>query len=49
MCWCLVSLNGVVQIAGTNYTVDTLGANIVFSSGDAPLNTDTVHILELPI
>ena len=45
----LVFLNGVAQIAGTNYTVDTLGANIVFSSGDAPLNTDTVHILELPI
>ena len=45
----LVFLNGVAQIAGTNYTVDSLGANIVFSSGDAPLNTDTVHILELPI
>ena len=45
----LVSLNGVVQIAGTNYTVDTNGANVVFSSGDAPLATDTVHILELPI
>jgi len=45
----LVFLNGVAQIAGTNYTVDTLGANIVFSSGDAPLNTDTVHVLELPI
>ena len=45
----LVSLNGVVQIAGTNYTVDTLGANIVFNSGDAPLSTDTIHILEMPI
>ena len=45
----LVFLNGVAQIAGTNYTVDTNGANVVFSSGDAPLSTDTVHILELPI
>ena len=46
---CLVFLNGVAQIAGTNYTVDSNGANIVFSSGDAPLSTDTVHILEMPI
>jgi len=45
----LVFLNGVAQIAGTNYTVDANGANVVFSSGDAPLATDTVHILELPI
>ena len=45
----LVFLNGVAQIAGTNYTVDSAGANVVFSSGDAPLSTDTVHILELPI
>jgi len=45
----LVFLNGVAQIAGTNYTVDSNGANVVFSSGDAPLSTDTVHILELPI
>ena len=45
----LVFLNGVAQIAGTNYTVDSNGANVVFNSGDAPLATDTVHILELPI
>ena len=45
----LVFLNGVAQIAGTNYTVDANGANVVFSSGDAPLSSDTVHILELPI
>ena len=45
----LVFLNGVAQIAGTNYTVDSLGANVVFSSGDAPLATDTVHIVEMPI
>ena len=45
----LVFLNGVAQIAGTNYTVDANGANVVFSSGDAPLAADTVHILELPI
>jgi hypothetical protein len=43
----LVFLNGVAQIAGTNYTVDSLGANVVFT--DAPQSTDTVHILELPI
>jgi len=46
---CLVFLNGVAQIAGTNYNVDSNGANIVFNSGDAPLASDTVHILELPI
>ena len=45
----IVFLNGVAQVPGTNYTVDTNGANVVFSSGDAPLSTDTVHILELPI
>ena len=45
----LVFLNGVAQIAGTNYTVDSLGANVVFSSGDAPLASDTVHIVEMPI
>jgi hypothetical protein len=45
----LVFLNGVAQIAGTNYTVDANGANVVFGSGDAPLGSDTVHIVELPI
>tara|TARA_Y100001970_G_scaffold99722_1_gene125395 strand:- start:7469 stop:11440 length:3972 start_codon:yes stop_codon:yes gene_type:complete len=45
----LVFLNGVAQIAGTNYTVDANGSNVVFTSGDAPLATDTIHILELPI
>ena len=45
----LVFLNGVAQIAGTNYTVDSNGANIVFSSGDAPLAADTIHIIEQPI
>ena len=45
----LVTLNGVAQIAGTNYSVDANGANIVFNAGDAPLTTDTIHILELPI
>ena len=44
-----VFLNGVAQIAGTNYSVDANGANIVFNAGDAPLTTDTIHILELPI
>ena len=43
----LVFINGVAQIAGTNYTVDSNGANVVFN--DAPLTTDTVHIVELPI
>jgi len=45
----LVFLNGVAQIAGTNYTVDNIGANIVFNVGDAPLGADKIHILELPI
>lgn len=43
----LVFLNGVAQIAGTNYTMDANGSNVVFT--DAPQSTDTVHILELPI
>ena len=42
----LVFLNGVAQIAGTNYTVDANGGNVVFSSGDAPQSTDTIHIVE---
>ena len=45
----IVCLNGVTQVGGQNYTVDTNGANVVFASGDAPLASDTVHILELPI
>jgi len=45
----LVFLNGVAQIAGTNYTVDANGANVVFASGDAPTSTDTIHIVEMPI
>ena len=45
----IVCLNGVTQVGGQNYTVDTNGANVVFASGDAPLSSDTVHILELPI
>ena len=45
----LVFLNGVAQIAGTNYTVNANGTSVVFTSGDAPQSTDTVHILELPI
>jgi len=45
----LVFLNGVAQIGGTNFTVDANGANIVFSAGDAPLGSDTIHIIELPI
>ena len=43
----LVALNGVIQIAGTDYTVDGTGANVVFT--DAPASSDTVHIKELPI
>ena len=43
----LVTLNGVVQIAGINYTVDANGANVVFT--DAPLASDEVHIKEFPI
>jgi hypothetical protein len=43
----LVFLNGVAQVAGTDYTMDANGSNVVFT--DAPQSTDTVHILELPI
>ncbi|QBQ74923.1 tail fiber protein [Cyanophage S-RIM4] len=43
----LVFLNGVVQVAGVDYTVDANGANIVFTT--APATTDVVHIIELPI
>ena len=57
----LVMLNGVVQVGGTetevntnntaNYYVDSNGANVVFgsASGDAPLSTDVLHIIEMPI
>ena len=43
----IVNLNGVTQVAGTDYTVDVNGANVVFT--DAPLTNDKVHIIELPI
>jgi len=43
----IVTLNGVTQVAGVDYTVDVNGANVVFT--DAPLTNDKVHILELPI
>ena len=43
----LVFLNGVVQVAGVDYTVDANGANIVFTT--APTSTDVVHIIEMPI
>ena len=45
----LVFLNGVAQVSGVNYTLDANGTNIVFAAGDAPLASDTIHILELPI
>ena len=45
----LVFLNGVAQVGGTDYTVDGTGSNIVFASGSAPLASDDVHIVELPI
>ena len=45
----LVFLNGVAQVGGTDYTVDGTGANIVFASGSAPLASDDIHIVEMPI
>ena len=45
----LVFLNGVAQVGGTDFTVDGTGANVVFASGSAPLSTDDVHIVEMPI
>jgi len=45
----LVFLNGVAQVGGTDYTVDGTGSNIVFASGSAPLASDDVHIVEMPI
>jgi hypothetical protein len=45
----LVFLNGVAQVGGTDYTVDGTGSNIVFASGSAPLASDDVHIIEMPI
>ena len=52
----LVFLNGVAQLGGTtaqvtasthNYSCS--GTNVTFGSGDAPLASDVVHIIELPI
>tara|TARA_R100001443_G_scaffold842_14_gene3314 strand:+ start:69 stop:4031 length:3963 start_codon:yes stop_codon:yes gene_type:complete len=45
----LVFLNGVAQVGGTDFTVDGTGANIVFAAGSAPLASDDVHIVEMPI
>jgi len=41
----LVSLNGVLQLQTTNYSV--IGSNIQF--GAAPAYSDTIQIIELPI
>ena len=41
----LVSLNGILQLQTTNYTV--VGSNIQF--GAAPEYSDTISIIELPI
>ena len=43
----LVFLNGVRQAPTDNYTVNANGSAVVMN--DAPLASDTVHILELPI
>ena len=43
----LVFLNGVRQAPTDNYTVNANGSSVVMN--DAPLASDTVHILELPI
>ena len=43
----LVFLNGVRQAPTDNYTVNANGSSVIMN--DAPLASDTVHILELPI
>ncbi len=43
----LVFLNGVRQAPTDNYTVNANGSAVIMN--DAPLASDTVHILELPI
>tara|TARA_B100001778_G_scaffold153773_1_gene126329 strand:- start:18587 stop:22567 length:3981 start_codon:yes stop_codon:yes gene_type:complete len=52
----LVFLNGVAQLGGTTAQVTAAthnyscsGTNVTFGSGDAPLASDVVHIIELPI
>jgi hypothetical protein len=45
----LVFINGIAQVGGVNYTVDSNGTNIIFTVGDAPLANEIVHIVELPI
>jgi len=45
----LVYINGVAQIGGVNFNVDSNGTNIVFDTGTIPQTGDTVHIIELPI
>jgi len=45
----LVFINGVAQIGGTNYNVDSNGTNVLFDQGTIPSNGDVVHIIEMPI
>ena len=45
----LVYINGVAQIGGVNFNVDSNGTNVVFDTGTIPQAGDTVHIIELPI
>lgn len=43
----MVTINGVVQIPDTNYTVS--GTNCIFGTGDAPASGDVIQIREFPI
>ena len=43
----LVQVDGVLQEPNVSYNLGSGGTQIVFT--EAPLSTDTVHILELPI
>jgi hypothetical protein len=45
----LVYINGVAQIGGVNFNVDSNGTNVVFDTGTIPQAGDNVHIIELPI
>ena len=45
----LVFINGVCQIGGVNYNIDSNGTNVVFDTGTTPQSGDTVHIVEMPI
>ena len=45
----LVYLNGVAQVGGVDYTMNSTGTSVQFDQGAIPSTGDVIHIVEMPI